>query len=122
MDGNRIISLHVQYADLQHRTIARRSDDHCQIVIHGHQAYGVTDGMPDVRIGDAMLASRPTDPHADNLPCLKGSRHPEPKYRHRERQSDQTVPYTALIIDRQPSVGGLPAWLATHPPKQAETG
>ena len=76
MDDNRIIPFHVEHADLQHRAATYWPDDHCQIVVHHHQAYGVADGMSDIRIGNSMLAGRPTEPHVDNLSCLEGGRHP----------------------------------------------
>src|SRR5674536_42768 len=72
MDDDGVIPVDVEHADLQQRSVGRRSDEHGQVVTHGYRAHRVAGGVPDVRVGDAMLPRWPTDPHFDNVACLRG--------------------------------------------------
>jgi len=64
------VSVDIEDADLQQRPIGGWSDEHRQVPVDDDSAHRGAHGVPDVRIGDAMLVRWDTDPHGDNIACL----------------------------------------------------
>ena len=71
MDDDRAIGGRAKDAELQWCAVSGRPDDHDQLIALTDRAHHVVDSVPDVLIGDAVLARWLSDPHLDNMPCLK---------------------------------------------------
>jgi hypothetical protein len=56
VDDDRIVSLGVEDSDLQQRAVLRWADQHREVVVC-MAADGVADGVPDVLVGDSVLAT-----------------------------------------------------------------
>jgi hypothetical protein len=56
VDDDRIVSLGVEDSDLQQRAVLRWADQHREGVVC-MAADGVADGVPDVLVGDSVLAT-----------------------------------------------------------------
>ena len=69
MDNDGIVSVNVEQADLQRRSVGRRADQHRQVVVNDDSARRGTHGMPDVGVGNAVLPCWFADPRLDNVPC-----------------------------------------------------
>jgi hypothetical protein len=73
VDGNWVVACDVEDADLQKPAVGRGSDQHRQVVVHLYPTYRVANAVQDVCVADTMLASRLTDPHVDNMRCLRST-------------------------------------------------
>ncbi len=70
MDDDWIIALDIEHADLEQRSVGCRSDEHHQVIIEKDAPHSVANGVPYVRIDDAVLSRWLTDTHQDNIACL----------------------------------------------------
>ena len=65
-----VIAIDVEHADLEQRSVGCRANEDDQVIIEDYPSHGVANGMPDIRVGNAMLMCWRTDPHPDNIACL----------------------------------------------------
>jgi hypothetical protein len=67
-----IVTIDVEDADLDERSVCCWPDQHGQIIVHEHPPHSVANGVAYVCVGDAVLSRWLTDPHQDNIACLAG--------------------------------------------------
>lgn len=70
MDYDWVVPVKVQDADFQQRPIGCRPDDHGQVFLHHDPPGRGANGMPDIDVGNAVLARWFPDTHTDNITCL----------------------------------------------------
>jgi hypothetical protein len=70
VDYHRVVTVEVEDANLEQRTVCARSDQHRQLLIESDPPHGVPDRMQHVTVTDRVLPGRFADPHLDNLRCL----------------------------------------------------
>ena len=70
MDHDWVVAFDVEDADLEQCSVRCWAYEHRQVVIEEYSSHRVANGMPYVRVGDAVLSRWLTDPHLDNIACL----------------------------------------------------
>src|SRR5271163_1560694 len=70
MDHDWVVASDVEDADLKQRAVRCWAYEHRQIVVEEYSSHRVANGMPYVRVGDAVVSRWLTDPHLDNIACL----------------------------------------------------